>query len=219
MKTSPLKIIPEFESLEQLNKKLTIAGCQRCDLGFQPGLNGVCVSRGTTDTNKMIVGEAPGRYEDSRSKPFVGPAGKLLDKIWAAADMSTEDWYITNTVLCRPIGAKGSGKENYTPKTEQRKRCSPFLEAQICLLKPKIIVTLGRVATEAVCGVKGIRMGDHRGMFLENMPKAHGAIVFPMLHPAAILHASREPAKEKEYKMQTWANVQKLRDYIKKENI
>lgn len=216
---SHLNLIPEFDNLTHLNQKLTAEGCKRCSLGFQPGLNGVCVSRGTHSTTKMIVGEAPGKYEDSNSKPFTGPAGKLLDKIWTAAGMSTDDWYITNTVLCRPIAAKGSGKENYTPKTEQRKRCKPFLEAQVGLLKPKIIVTLGKVATEAVCGVRGIRMGDHRGMFLKDMPNAQGAIVFPMLHPAAILHASREPAKEKEYKMQTWADVQKLRDYIKEENI
>jgi len=206
----------EFVSTESLRLSLRTRGCRLCDLGFQPDINGCCVARGPDSAVKMIVGEAPGRDEDASREPFTGPAGKLLDKIWAAAGMNINEWYITNVVLCRPIAEKGSGRENYTPRVAQRRNCRPFLDAQIQLVKPKIIVALGKVAAQAILGPDIVpRIGDIRGQqFREN-----GSIVFPMLHPAAILHARSDPAKETLFKQQTWDDVRALKNIIEKEQI
>jgi DNA polymerase len=163
----------------------------------------------------MILGEAPGKQEDATREPFTGPAGKLLDQIWTAAGMTTADWYITNVVLCRPVAPKGSGKQNLTPKVDQIKRCRWFLLSQLHLVQPKIVVALGRPATEAMLGIRGIRMGDYRGIKVkpdENL-ELKDTIVFPMIHPAAILH-SQGTERYDQYRLQTWTDVQKLKKMV-----
>jgi DNA polymerase len=177
----------------------------------------------------MIVGEAPGKDEDSTRNPFTGPAGELMDKIWAAAGLDTNDFYITNVVLCRPVAPQGSGKENYTPKVEQRARCKTFLDAQIGLLKPSLIVTLGKVATEAILGHRIERMGDYRGRFLNvtmaSQDLEDGTVtigrpcIFPMIHPAAILHAQRDQEKYRLYRQQTWRDIQLLAEFIRERHL
>lgn len=227
----PAKVAIWASSPFILEQALTNTGCEACDLGFQPETNGCCVMRGSYSSEKMIVGEAPGKEEDSRRSPFTGPAGRLLDKIWASVGMETDHWYLTNVVLCRPYSPKGSGKENFTPKAEQRKKCRPYLDRQIELVQPKIIVTLGAVATAALVGARSVRMGDYRGRLLRDTARgmdsncARGCLytgrplLFPMLHPAAILHASREPKKQQDYKLKTWTDVQRLKQIIEEENI
>lgn len=206
---NPVGIAKTFPNIEDFNIKLKLRGCKACSLGFQPEINGVCISRGNPKNRLMIVGECPGKVEDSTSKPFSGPAGVLLDKIWASIEWDTNDWYITNSCLCRPFMPKGSGRENYTPLKEQLEKCRPFLDRQIELIRPKVIVTLGRIATETVCGVIGITMGKYRGKSLYNMPKAQGAIVFPMWHPAYLLRNPNGPAKQ-----QTWDDIRKLKQIV-----
>lgn len=205
------KNIMEVPSIESLKHDLHTKGCTRCNLGFQKGLIGCCVSRGDHSKRRMLIGEAPGRFEDAQSEPFVGPAGKLLDKIFAAVDWDTnKDWYLTNVVLCRPIAEKGSGKENLTPRSTQKARCRPFLDRQIELIQPRIIVTIGGVATQALLKVGSMRMGDYRGRLLD----VNGTKVFPMIHPAAILHAQSQPDKWQLYREQTWEDIQKLRQIV-----
>jgi uracil-DNA glycosylase family 4 len=215
--------IPHFESLYEVNSKLTNHGCHMCELGFQENINGCCVTRGTYNTNKMIVGEAPGKHEDADGEPFTGPAGKLLDKIWESVSMSTNGWYLTNTVLCRPIAPKGSFKENFTPKQAQRDRCRPYLEAQIRLLSPDIIVTVGRPATEAILAVRGIRMGDYRGQMHHlgmptTGPEMKMTAIFPIIHPAAILHGNGSPQSD-QYRLLMWEDVQNLKKYIEENKL
>jgi DNA polymerase len=202
--------IPNFESTAALRHYLHTEGCRRCDLGFQDNINGCCVARGPNDSKRMIVGEAPGKDEDATREPFTGPAGQLLDKIWDRAGLDTKDWYITNATLCRYVAPWGSGRQNLTAKVEQRKRCKPYLETQIELLQPNIIVTLGRIALEEILQLKGIRMGDYRGRLITDK----NYLVFPMVHPAAILHASSEPQKHLLYRQQTWDDVRKLKGIL-----
>lgn len=205
------KNIMEIPSIESLKHDLHTTGCTRCNLGFQKGLNGCCVSRGDHTKKRVLIGEAPGRFEDATSSPFVGPAGQLLDKIFAAVGWDTnKDWYLTNVVLCRPIAERGSGKENLTPRASQRARCRPFLDRQIELIQPRIIVTVGGVATQAILKLGSIKMGDYRGRLLD----VNGIKVFPMIHPAAILHAQSQPDKWQLYREQTWEDVQKLRQIV-----
>lgn len=215
--------IPWFGQIQQVDIHLRTQGCTRCDLGFQPEINGCCVMRGSHTANKMIIGEAPGRYEDSDRQPFTGPAGQLLDKIWTSVGMNTNDWYLTNVVKCRPVAPHGSGKENFTPKVEQRERCRPYFEAEIQLLKPKLIVTIGAIATAAVFNQSSVRIGDYSGREY-NIPTfwdgtLNPVIVFPFIHPAAILHASSNPAKEKMYKQQSWDDIRKLKKIIEENNL
>lgn len=214
----PLQVddpIPAFSSLGNLNEFLKYQGCRRCELGLQPNINGCCVSRGTTHTTRMIIGEAPGKDEDSTRMPFTGPAGRLLDRIWASVGWNTNDWYLTNTVFCRPVAPSGSGKQNLTPKTEQRKRCNPFMRQQISMLNPSIIVTLGGTATAAMVNRSTVRMGDYRG----KLTRSGRFLVFPMFHPAAILHARRNPKQHKLYRELMWKDIQQLKLIIDEQEL
>jgi DNA polymerase len=186
-----------------------------CDLGFQPEINGCCVSRGTFNTKKMIIGEAPGKEEDARGAPFTGPAGLLMDRIWESVGMSTNDWYITNVVKCRPVSPKGSGKENFTPRVAQRMACMTYIDNEITLLKPKLIVTVGGIATSYILCRGLIKIGEYRGKTI----RSGSRVIFPMLHPAAILHAKRDPAKHQLYRMQMWEDIQKLKEIVEELNV
>ena len=230
----PLQIhdpIPTYSSAAHLEASLRTTGCQRCDLGFQKNINGCCVARfrGGTVPNKMIIGEAPGKDEDSTRQPFTGPAGRLMDRIWQSVGMDTNDWYLTNVVLCRPVAPKGSGKQNFTPKKDQRDRCRPFLDQQIMMIRPRLIVTVGAVATAAILGKPSITMGDYRGKLLTNLGiKIQDSnnpdqvvigrpMLFPMLHPAAILHAQRDPAKHLMYKQWMWDDIRRLKQIVEEQ--
>jgi len=163
----------------------------------------------------MIVGEAPGKEEDSRREPFTGPAGRLMDKIWESVELNTESWYITNVVKCRPYMPKGSGRENFTPRQEQRKLCYRYLTQEFELLDPAIIVPLGGVATAALLGESSVKMGEMRGKLLT----VKGKMVFPMYHPAAILHAQRNPDLHQKYRQDTWKDIQELKKILQKEGL
>jgi len=214
--------IPQYPSVGSLKRHLTINGCRLCSLGFQPQINGVCVARGSELANRMIIGEAPGKEEDSTGTPFSGPAGRLMDEIWKSVGMDTNDWYITNVVLCRPYSPRGSGKENFTPKQDQRRKCRIFQHKQIELIKPKIIVTIGAVATAELVAATTVKMGDYRGRLIRNnWSNSHPAsqtLIFPMIHPAAILHAKGSD-KYDIYREQTWQDIQTLKKIIEQENI
>ena len=221
--------IPNYPSVGSLKRHLGINSCRLCSLGFQPEINGVCVARGSELANKMIIGEAPGKEEDSTRTPFSGPAGRLMDDIWKSVGMNTNDWYITNVVLCRPYSPRGSGKENFTPKQDQRKQCKVYLDKQIELIKPKLIVTIGAVATEAILGTKGIKMGDYRGKLFrdrvisikedDNTVTIGRPFIFPMIHPAAILHAKGNQELYDLYREQTWKDIQELKRILEQEKI
>ncbi len=211
--------IPDLTNIQQVHNILHTQGCRMCSLGFQPNLNGCCVSRGTFDTKKMIIGEAPGKEEDARGAPFTGPAGQLMDRIWASVGMDTNDWYLTNVVLCRPVAPRGHNKQNLTPKYEQKLRCSPFLMQQLTLLNPKIVVTVGAVATATVMHRNTIRIGEYRGKLREGKAGKLRFLLFPMLHPAAILHAKKDPEKHTMYRQWMWDDIRKLKQIVMENNL
>ena len=220
--------IPDYSSVGSLKRHLSINGCRLCSLGFQPEINGCCVARGSETSNKMLIGEAPGKEEDSTGTPFSGPAGRLMDDIWGSVGMNTNDWYITNTVLCRPYSPRGSGKENFTPKQDQRQKCKIYLDKQIDLIKPRTIVTIGAIATAAILNNnKPIAMGDYRGKLVRESviinPGIHGytmrRLVFPMIHPAAILHSKGNEEKYNMYRQFCQKDIQELKRILIEENI
>jgi len=141
---------------------------------------------GDGDVNASIVfiGEAPGYWEDVRGKPFVGAAGKLLDNVFEKVGISRSKVYITNVVKCRPPG-------NRDPRLEEIEACSPYLDRQLNIIKPKIIVTLGRHSTSYIfskIGLKFKSMRESQGrVYKVNLWDAKTYVVVSY-HPAAALY-------------------------------
>lgn len=139
----------------------------------------LCFFRGRPDARLMIVGEAPGREEDLAGKPFVGRAGQLLDKMLAAIGLGEDDVHITNVVYWRPPG-------NRTPTPQEVQVCRPFLERQIELVAPDVLMTLGGPAATALLGIEGGIMRA-RGRWRELEVGGRMVPVMPTLHPAYLL--------------------------------
>ncbi len=150
-----------------------IADCPNCALARTrtqtvPGT-------GPAPADVMCIGEAPGAREDELGQPFVGPAGRLLDELLGAAGLSRESVYIANVVKCRPPG-------NRDPGPEEIAACRGYLERQIALVDPKVIVTLGRFSMAAWFP------GESIGRIHGRARRVDGRLVMPMYHPAAALH-------------------------------
>ena len=170
----------EFDELVQ-----RIHDCTLCTLSGKrtravPG-------EGSRTADIMFIGEGPGFYEDQQGRPFVGPAGKLLDELLASISLSREDVYITNMVKCRP-------PNNRDPLPGEIESCRPYLDRQIEMIGPKVVVTLGRYSFERF--FPGEAIGKARGK-----PRSwNGRMVYPMYHPAAALHnSSFRPAIESDF--------------------
>ncbi len=165
----------------------TFDGC-----GLKATASRSCVFRGAETARLMIIGEAPGRDEDLEGKPFVGRAGQLLDKMLAAIGLTASDVHITNVVYWRPPG-------NRTPTPQEAQVCRPFLERQVELVKPEVVLLLGGAAAKAVLDVnEGIMR--LRGSWKDATIGQHRVRVLPSLHPAYLL---RTPA----YKRQAWLDM------------
>ncbi len=166
-----------------------------CPLATQ-GRNTVVFGEGNPDARLMFVGEGPGRDEDMQGRPFVGRAGKLLNKIIEAMGLKREDVYITNVVKCRPPG-------NRAPLPEESGTCRPlFLFKQIEIIQPEVICTLGATAMKGLFN-QDLRISKVRGTFLE----FNGTTVMPTFHPAYLL---RNPAA----KRFVWDDMKKIMDRL-----
>jgi len=149
---------------------------------------------GNKDPDVMFIGEGPGKNEDIEGRPFVGRAGDLLDELLESVNLDREDVFITNIVKCRP-------PDNRDPKKDEIETCNPFLEKQISILDPKVIVTLGNHATETLIGEKGMKK-IHGKKFDYN-----GLELIPMYHPAAGLYNPDLKTTMKE-------DMERLKDYL-----
>jgi len=155
----------------------------------------LCLSRGSPDARIMLIGEAPGKDEDAKGLPFVGRAGQLLDRMLAAIGLTEADVYITNLVFWRPPG-------NRTPSPEEVQVCQPFVERQIELLEPKILVFLGNAAAKQLTGAtEGIM--KLRGKWLSYA----GIRAIATLHPAYLL---RNPIA----KRLAWRDLLSIREVL-----
>lgn len=128
----------------------------------------------------MFVGEAPGFHEDQQGLPFVGQAGKLLERLLAGIGMSREDVYITNTLKCRPPG-------NRDPQPDEIQACEVHLFRQIELIRPKVVATLGNFATKLLSG-KPLGITRVHGQEQETVLGGRRVLLFPLYHPAAALY-------------------------------
>ncbi len=153
-------------------------GCDRCQLS-QLGRTQVVFGIGRTDAQLMFVGEGPGAQEDQLGEPFVGRAGKLLTQLIEGIGMTRADVYIANVVKCRPPG-------NRDPLPVEIAQCAPWLDRQLQLIRPLLIVTLGNFATKLLLDTK-IGITKIRGQEFTFQRAGVGAIVVPTLHPSAVL--------------------------------
>jgi uracil-DNA glycosylase family 4 len=163
--------------------------CTRCKL--HTTRRKIVFGVGAEDTPLMFIGEAPGEQEDKRGEPFVGPAGELLDRMIEAMGWTRETVYIANTTKCRPPG-------NRNPQPDELAQCTPFLDAQIRAIAPRIIVTLGRPAANHVLG-RDAPISSLRGKFHDRA----GVKVMPTFHPAYLL---RDPDRKKD----TWSDLKQV---------
>jgi uracil-DNA glycosylase family 4 len=165
----------DFESLARIAEAVT--SCPMCRLA-QSRTHAV-PGEGPSKAKIMFVGEAPGFHEDRQGRPFVGAAGNYLEELLESIGMSREDVFITNTVKCRP-------PENRDPRGDELDACRPYLENQIALIGPKVIVTLGRHSMEQFLGDES-KISEVHG----RPRKIGGIVVYPIYHPAAGLHQPR----------------------------
>ncbi len=187
--------------LEQIKKKCL--NCQKCDL-CKTRTN-IVFSDGVPNNKLMLIGEAPGYWEDKKGIPFVGRAGQLLDKIFECVGFSrNKDVYICNTVKCRP-------PENRNPLPDEKEACREYLDEQIKILNPKIILLCGGVAVQSILGdVGGIT--KVRGKWFNGSEYGlENTKIMPIFHPAYLLrNDSREKGSPK------WLMWQDIKE-IKKE--
>ncbi len=182
--------INDFEELRRVN-----LNCQQC--GLRATCKQVVFGDGDAHAKLFLIGEGPGADEDQQGIPFVGRAGKLLDKILVAAELEREKVFISNVVKCRPPG-------NRLPKPDEVKVCRNYLEAQIRLIKPQIIVCLGSAASQAVIDPRA-RITQIRGRWLQR----NGIKIMATFHPAALL-------RNESYKRPVWEDFKQIRDEYKK---
>ncbi len=159
------------EKLSELAKE--IAACVKCPL--HESRKKTVPGDGPATAEIMLIGEGPGFHENEQGHPFVGASGKFLDQLLAQANLTRADVFIANVVKCRPPG-------NRDPKPEELAACDEYLEAQINLINPSIIVTLGRFSMAKF--IPDVKISAAHGQ----MRKVGGRYVIPMFHPAAALH-------------------------------
>ncbi len=188
----PVTIGPDLgalgDNLEEL--RATVAACTRCVL--HTGRTQTVFARGNGSSGLCFVGEGPGADEDARGEPFVGAAGQLLDKMIAAMGFSRDEVYVCNIVKCRPPG-------NRKPLPEEMQMCSGFLQRQLELLRPHVIVALGATALEGLLGVTE-RITRVRGEFRLYQGRI---AVMPTFHPAYLL---RNPSAKKD----VWSDLRQV---------
>jgi len=160
-----------MSELTELYKEITV--CQRCELA--KGRTKTVPGEGPENAEIMFIGEAPGFHEDRQGRPFVGAAGKFLDELLASIGLTRDDVYICNVIKCRP-------PSNRDPQPDEMAACKSFLDKQIELVRPKLIVTLGRFSMARY-------FPNTKITNIHGQPKRIGnRIYYPMFHPAAALH-------------------------------
>lgn len=171
-----------------------MAACQKCRLCEER--THVVPGEGNPRADLMFIGEGPGRDEDLLGRPFVGPAGQLLEKMINAIDMTRNDVYIANVVKCRP-------PRNRNPAPDEVAACIPYLRMQTALIRPKVIVLLGGSALKAVLGVES-GITRNRGHWIERK----GVWFMPTFHPAALL-------RDEAMKRPSWEDFKQIRDKLR----
>jgi len=182
--------LPEWLSLPQLRK--AVQGCRGCDL-YRNATQAV-FGEGARRAEVMLVGEQPGDKEDLAGRPFVGPAGRLLDEALEEAGIDRAQTYVTNAVKHFKWQAKGKRRIHQKPSWSEQVACRPWLDAELVVVQPRVLVCLGATAAQSLLG-RDFRVTKHRGELLDSPLAEH---VTATIHPSAILRQLDEESRRTE---------------------
>jgi uracil-DNA glycosylase family protein len=172
----------EPEEIDELDKlRAAAAGCTRCPL-YAPATQTV-FGEGPADAWLVLVGEQPGDREDRAGEPFVGPAGRILDEALEAAGIAREKTYLTNAVKHFKFETRGKRRIHQKPNASEIRACRPWLDAELRILRPNVLATLGATAAQALLG-PSFRVGKQRGQVLG---WGDGLTLVPTVHPSSIV--------------------------------
>jgi uracil-DNA glycosylase len=192
MRKSPIMtaapLIPSHPTLEKLRE--AASGCKGCDL-WKRGTQTV-FGEGSRHAMVMFVGEQPGDQEDLQGRPFVGPAGRVLDKALEIAGIDRNDVYVTNAVKHFKWEPRGKRRIHKKPRQLEIAACRPWLEAEIAVTKPEVVVCLGATAAQSLLGPK-FKVTERRG---EVIPSTLAPFLVATVHPSSILRAPDEEARQ-----------------------
>ncbi len=172
--------MPKQELIDELVAEVQV--CRKCRLWKH--VRNPVPGEGNLDASLMLIGEAPGNQEDIKGRPFVGSAGKLLSTLLSGIGLKREDVYISNIVKHRP-------PENREPKTDEIAACTPYLDRQIQIIKPKIITTLGKHSAKYILSMVGVEvkgLAEVRGRIYTERLFGVPVRIIPTYHPAAVLY-------------------------------
>src|SRR3989338_3394455 len=181
-KKNSFSLMASFENLKQ-----EYISCQKCPK-LCKSRSQVVFGSGNPQAKILFIGEAPGASEDKQGIPFCGASGQVLNQLLESVNLSREDIFITNTLLCRP-------ENNRNPEKEEIENCSDRLDQFIEIMQPKVIVTIGNFATERIIKKTGITSLRGKVFEYKNMIK-----VIPVIHPASYLYSGRNPKMMEEMK-------------------
>jgi DNA polymerase len=181
---SAADFLPERTTLPVMRE--SVQGCRGCDL-YRDATQAV-FGEGPDDARVVMVGEQPGDKEDLAGRPFVGPAGGLLDRAIEEAGLVRDDVYITNVVKHFRFVVRGKKRIHKKPATEHIRACAPWLEAELARIGPEVLVLLGATAAQAILG-RSFRVTQRRGEFVAS-PLA--PLVTATIHPSSILRAETD---------------------------
>ena|SRR5438270_12337059 len=185
--------VPDSRSLDALRE--AAAGCRACDL-VEKGTQTV-FGEGAKGAEAMLVGEQPGDQEDRQGRPFVGPAGRILDEALAEAGIDRSTVYVTNVVKhFNWVAGRGKRRIHKKPNAEEIGACRPWLEAELVAVQPRVLVCLGATAAQALLGSK-FRVSKERGKLVDS-PLAPR--VMATVHPSSILRAPDDETRRMEMK-------------------
>jgi len=185
-------LIPPRPTLSSL--KNAAADCQACDLWLK-GTQTV-FGEGSRRSRVMFIGEQPGNEEDLTGQPFVGPAGRLLDNALEEAGIDRKQTYVTNVVKHFKWEPRGKRRIHKKPNSMEIAACRPWLEAELAVVKPDVIVALGATAAQALLGPQ-FRVTKQRGEFIESTLAPY---VMATVHPSSILRAPDDETRQLEYR-------------------
>jgi len=201
MMANRTQLIPERSALDffpdQINYtslKIAAAGCMGCDL-YKNATQTVFGEGRVRVSEVMFVGEQPGDEEDLTGHPFVGPAGRLLDKALIEAGIDREKTYVTNVVKHFKWKPRGKRRIHEKPRAGEIRACEPWLAAELEIVKPRVLVCLGATAAQALLGTD-FRVTQMRGKWLQS---GHAALTLATVHPSSILRAPDPEAREEQY--------------------
>jgi uracil-DNA glycosylase family 4 len=195
--------IPNIQTSKQKEAALNalrkdIGDCKRCRLSKER--TKIVFGEGNPDAMLMFIGEAPGKEEDLQGRPFVGEAGMLLTRLIEKMGLKREDVYIANILKCRP-------PMNRDPERDEIESCRSFVERQIEIISPEVIISLGRISAQTLIGSTALKMTKIRGNFFDYK----GIPLMPTFHPAYLLRNPKD-------KWLTWNDAQKVLEKLKYSN-